>query len=75
MKTWTQYCENMPNYATSARPMTAGGFNGTVNLGQANLQLVGQALQIDSGTHSIRLPLTSQQVQQIQKEVGSGLGR
>ena len=85
MKTWKQYCEAVPdgsaptppstpvapNYSKAARSITPGGFNGTMPLGQANLTLVGHALQIDSSTHSINLQLTPQQVQQLQGEFQS----
>jgi len=52
-------------YAKAARPYNPGGFNGTRQLGTANLTMMGQTLVIDSDTHSVNLQLTPQQVQQL----------
>ena len=77
MKTWTQFVETLgglpvapPNYAQSARPVTPGGMNGTVDLGQVHVHLVGHTLQIDSAGHSISLNLTPDQVKTLMAEVG-----
>lgn len=72
MITWQKFCENMggglpaqaPNYATSARPADTQN----MDIGQAHLHLNGNSLMIDTNTHSINLPLTPQQLQQLKNE-------
>lgn len=56
-------------YTQAARPIAPGGFAGTIQIGQAKLTVTGQLLQIDTGTHSIALTLTSQQLGQLQAEL------
>jgi hypothetical protein len=79
MKTFKQYIEDFNNLAKGARQsfpygqpagdnFTPGLKSQDINIGQANLSLIGHVLHIDTQESHFSLSLTQQQLYQLQGE-------